>query len=198
MGDETSLSYDAGVFHKFGKTLSVRAAANYIDTHNYFVTNGNSIYYSLSYTYTIDHLKYFGYEGEFNWAPFEKLAVFGNFSHLKDSYSKAANLPVAELLELPPMNKGKLSIRYSLPLEMRFLSDFKFIGKRGTEGGYTLSRYALGDFSLEKSVASKMSFSFFVNNMWDETYDQVYGFPSPGLTYGVRLKMNSASSPFSH
>jgi outer membrane receptor protein involved in Fe transport len=189
LGAETSLSYDAGVYRRIGKKFDVRVASNYINTSNYFVTNTASVYYSGSYTYQIKSMKYYGTELEFNWAPMEKLAFFGNYSYLKNSYSKESNLPEAVLLELPPRNKGKLSIRYSLPMQMKFLSDIKFVGKRGTEGGYVLDRYATADISLEKSIAKKMTLGVFMNNATGMDYQQVYGYPAPGRTFGVRLQV---------
>jgi len=169
---------------------------NYINTSNYFVTNTASVYYNGSFAYTIDSMKFYGVESEFNWAPLEKLTVFGNYSYLKNTYSKDASLPYAVLLELPPRNKGKLSIRYALPAKIRLLSDIKFIGRRGTEGGYVLDRYALADISLEKSIAGKMMLSVFMNNATGMDYQQVYGYPAPGKTFGIRLQVNSTSNPF--
>jgi outer membrane receptor protein involved in Fe transport len=197
LGTETSLGYDLGVFHKFGKTLDTRIAANYIDTHNYEVMNGSSLYFSKSYTYSVDQVKFYGYEGEFNCALSEKLTIFGNYSHMRNSYKLGPNLPPPELLFLAPRNKGSLSFRYSLPVGMKLLTDFRFVGKRGTEGGYSLNGYNLADISLQKRF-KKMTFSMFADNAWNQAYQPVYGFPSPGRTYGVRLQMNSFSSPFSH
>ncbi len=196
MGAETSLSYDAGFYRRIGKTFDARVSGNYINTSNYFVTNTGSIYYSGSYTYQIKSMKFYGAESEFNWAPFEKLTLFGNYSFLKNTYSKQANLPASVLLELPPRNKGKLSIRYSLPAKMRLLSDIKFIGKRGTEGGYVLGRYAIADISLEKSIAGKMTVSAFIDNALGMDYQQVYGYQAPGRTFGIRLQVNPATNPF--
>ncbi len=141
-------------------------------------------------------MKFYGAEAEFNWAPVEKFTLFGNYSYLKNAYSRETNLPYAILLELPPRNKGKLSLRYSLPADMKLLSDLKFIGKRGTEGNYILNRYALVDISLEKNVAKKMTVGFFVNNLFGMDYEQVYGYPAQGRTYGVRVQVNSQSSLF--
>jgi outer membrane receptor protein involved in Fe transport len=196
VGTETSLGYDAGVYRKIGKKFDARVTGNYINTSNYFVTNTASIYYTGSFTYQMKSMKFYGAEAEFNWAPMEKLTLFGNYSYLKNSYSKEANLPYAVLLELPPRNKGKLSIRYSLPAKARLLSDIKFVGRRGTEGGYVLDRYALVDVSLEKSIARKMTVSAFMNNASGMDYQQVYGYPSPGRIFGIRLQVNPSSNPF--
>jgi outer membrane receptor protein involved in Fe transport len=194
LGTETSIGYDSGIFHKFGKTLDVRVAANYIDTNNYEVMNGSSLYFGKSYTYEIDHVSFFGYEGEFNWAASERLTVFGNFSHLKNSYQLGAGLPPPELLFLAPKNTGQLSFRYSLPASMRILSDFQFTGKRGTEGGSNLDEYRLGNISLEKKFKNKVALSVFTNNVWNQAYQAVYGFPAAGRTFGVRLQVSNAPS----
>jgi outer membrane receptor protein involved in Fe transport len=193
---ETSLSYDAGVYRKIGKTFDARISANYIKTDNYFVTNTASIYYNGSYAYQIPTMKFYGVEAEFNWAPFDKFTIFGNYSYLKNSYKVEQKLPAAILLDLPPRNKGKLSLRYSLPAGFRALSDIKIIGERETEALYTLNRYATADLSLEKSIARKMTASFFVNNLSGMDYQQVYGFPAPGRTYGIRIQINSQTNPF--
>lgn len=140
-------------------------------------------------------MKYFGYEGEFNWTPFDNLTLFGNFSHLKNSYVALARIPVVELLELPPNNKGKLSMRYTLPAGFRLLSDITAIGRRGSEGGFTLDRYALLDLTIEKKLAN-MRVAFFMNNLNGMDYQQVYGYPAPGRTFGVRLQVSSQAKSF--
>jgi hypothetical protein len=96
---------------------------------------------------------------------------------------------------LAPENKGKLSFRYSLPAGLRILSDFQFVGLRGTEGGYGLNRYNVGDHSLEKGFSNKMTLIVYANNIWNQAYQQVYGFPSPGRTFGIRLQVNQKTSP---
>jgi outer membrane receptor protein involved in Fe transport len=192
LGTETSLSYDAGVYRKFGKTFDARLAGNYINTKNYFVTNTASIYFNGSYAYQLDYMKYYGAEFEFNWTPLDKLVLFGNYSYLKNSYRGAiGRLPDIVLLSLPPKDKGNLSLRYDLPLKTRFTADFKAIGTRGSEGKTTLGAFATTDIGLEKSLANKMTLSFFTNNLFDKYYQQVYGYPAPGRTFGVRLRVNS-------
>lgn len=189
---ETSLSYDAGLYRRLTQKLDVRVAGNYVNTSNYFVHNTASIYYSGSYAYQIETMKFYGVEAEFNWAPTEKLVLFGNYSFLKNKYTPTTKLPYAILLELPPRNKGKVSARYSLPAQSRIAFDLKVIGERKSEGGYKLDRYAVADISFEKELASKLTAQFFVNNMFGMDYQQVYGYPAPGVTYGIRVKVSTA------
>jgi vitamin B12 transporter len=186
------MSYDAGVYRKFGKKFDARLTANYIDTSNYFVTNTASQYYNGSYAYSIDSMKFYGAELEFNWNPFEKLVLFGNYSYLQNEYTQNAKLPYAVLLELPPRNKGKLSARYSLPLKTRLAFDIKAIGERKSEGGYSLDRYTVADISFERMLGERITAGLFVNNLFGMDYQQVYGYPSPGRTFGIRLQVNTA------
>jgi outer membrane cobalamin receptor len=74
----------------------------------------------------------------------------------------------------------------------------KFIGKRGTEGGYTLNRYALVDLSVEKAFSKKLTAAFFADNLFGMEYQQVYGYPSPGRTFGIRIQANSQSNSLYH
>jgi outer membrane receptor for ferrienterochelin and colicins len=176
----------------------MRLTGNYIKTNNYFVTNTASIYFNGSYAYQLDFMKYYGTEFEFNWKPSEKFTLFGNYSHLKNSYRGAiATLPPVILLELPPRDKGKLSLRYDMPLKTRLVADFKAIGRRGTEDGFTLGGYAITDVSLERPLVNKMVLGFFVNNLFGKNYQQVYGYPAPDRSFGIRLKVNPIKSPLS-
>jgi outer membrane receptor protein involved in Fe transport len=172
----------------------MRIAGNYINTSNYFVHNTASTYYNGAYAYQIPEMKFYGSEMEFNWKPSEKLAFFGNYSYLKNEYSRNAKLPYAMILELPPRNKGKLSVRYALPLQIRFSSDIKFIGERKSEGGFVLDRYAVADISFERNFTAHYTAGFFISNLFNKEYQQVYGYPSPGTTFGIRFQMNMGKS----
>jgi outer membrane receptor protein involved in Fe transport len=139
-------------------------------------------------------MRFYGAEFEFNWKASDKLVLFGNYSFLKNDYSKEANLPYSELLGLPPRNKGEISARYSLPLRTRVAFDLKAIGERKTEGGFGLGGYAIGDISFEKNLANGMTAGFFINNLFGMDYQQVYGFPAPGRTFGVRLQVSTGKN----
>lgn len=192
---ETSLSYDFGLFRRIGKSLDVRVAGNYINTKNYFVTDTANTFYNGSYAFQLPSMKFYGSELEFNWTPVEKLVLFGNYSFLKNDYNKDKRLPYAMALELPPRNKGKMSARYDLPLKTRLSFDAKIFGERKTEQGFSLGRYAIADISLEKVFANKMTAGVFVKNMSNTDYQQVYGYPSPGVTWGIRVKMSTEKAP---
>lgn len=193
---ETSLSFDAGLYRRISKSLDMRIAGNYISTDNYYVTNTASSYYNGSYAYQIPNVKFYGAEVELNWAPFEKLVLFGNYSYLQNEYTQDARLPYAMLLELPPNNKANVSARYSLPLKIRLAGDFRFTGERKSEGGYTLDRYFLTDISFERKLAHGLMGSFFINNLFNTDYQQVYGYPAAGTTFGVRIQVNTAKGVF--
>jgi outer membrane receptor protein involved in Fe transport len=188
---ETSISYDAGFYRRLHKTFDMRIAGNYIDTDNYYVTNTASSYYNGSYAYQIPNIKFYGAEFEFNWKPFEKLVLFGNYSYLKNDYLRDARLPYAMILELPPGNKANGSVRYALPLKTRLAADFRFTGDRKSEGGYTLDRYFVTDISFERSLANRLLASFFINNLFSKDYQQVYGYPAAGTTFGVRIQVSA-------
>ena len=197
LSPETSVTYDAGVYRKLTKTLDVRFSGNYIDTSNYWVADTSSVYYTVSsYTYTLKSLKFYGFEGEFNWTPTDKLVLFGNYSFLGRRYTADPTLPYAELLNLSPKNKGNLSARYSLPLKTRVSFDLRAFGERRSEGEHNvMGRYAVGDISFEKILPNGMTAGVFVNNLFGMDYQQVFGYPAPGRTFGISLKVNPTKNP---
>jgi outer membrane receptor protein involved in Fe transport len=197
IGSETSVTYDAGVYRKLAKTLDVRISGNYIDTSNYWVADTSSVYYAASsYTYTLNSLKFYGFESEFNWTPTEKLVVFGNYSLLGRKYTADPSLPYAELLNLAPKNKGNLSVRYSLPLKTRVAFDLKAFGERKSEGEHNvMGGYTVGDISLEKALPGGLTAGFFISNLFGMDYQQVFGYPAPGRMFGIRLQANLAKNP---
>jgi outer membrane receptor protein involved in Fe transport len=195
---ETSLSYDFGLFRRIGKSFDMRVAGNYINTKNYFVTDSANTYYNDSYAYQIPALKFYGAELECNWTPTEKLVLFGNYSYLKNDYNSDGSLPYAMALELPPRNKGKFSVRYDLPFNTRISFDAKIYGKRKTERSYSLDRYVVADIGFNKVFASRMTAGVFIKNMFDTDYQQVYGYPSPGVTWGFRFKVSTEKTASAH
>ena len=66
---------------------------NYINTSDYFVTNtSSSQYFTGSYAYQIKTIKFYGVETEFNWDVSDRLTLLGNYSFLKNGYSKETDL----------------------------------------------------------------------------------------------------------
>ena len=61
----------------------------------------------------------------------------------------------------------------------------------GTQGGGTLPQYFVADFGVDKNLSGNLKLSFFANNITGTKYEQVFGFPMPRQTYGIRLQLKT-------
>lgn len=192
MGTETSWHYDIGLYHKFGKGTEIKVAGYYVDITDYMASNTGGIYYSSSYGFTIPSVKYYGFEAEFNVALIDRLNVFGNYAYKDSQYEKPGNLApgaAAPYIELPPKHKGTLGIRYDLPYDIRLTSDIKYVGERKTEGLFTLDDYITVDIGASKTFCKYFKASVFANNILGEEYQEIYGFPMPRQTFGLKMEL---------
>ncbi len=149
-----------------------------------------SIYYASSYAYSLPSLYNYGADYEFNYTPFEKLTFFGNYTYSAKKYDYNG-LPNSRLLNLSPRNKAKVSVRYTLKKGWLLTSDLYYNGTGGTQGGGTLPQYFVADVGVDKILAGHLKLSFFVNNVTGTKYEQVFGYPMPRQTYGIRLQFNT-------
>lgn len=189
MGTETSLHYDAGIFHRVSKNIDMRLSIYYIDITNYIVANTSGIYYPTNYAYNIDSAEFYGFEWEFNSTFFDKLVVFGNYTFREANYSKEEDLPSAFLLDLPPKHKANLNFRYPILKDTMLTADLRYMGKRKSEGGYTINDYFVTDVGMKYTLMKYATIRVYANNVFGEKYEEVYGYPMPDQVFGVRLEL---------
>ncbi len=160
-----------------------------MDTSNYMVANSNGIYYATSYAYSIDSMKFYGLQLEVNSKIFGKLDIFGNYSYRKSEYDKSS-FPASQHLDLPPKHKANMGLRYPLFVNTLITSDLRYVGERKSEGGKDLKEYFVMDAGLEQKLPKGLVVSVFVNNLFGQNYQEVYGFPMPKQTFGIRAKLS--------
>ena len=158
---------------------------------NFIVANsGDSFHNASSYGYNLDNMAYYGAEFEFNTVLFEKLTLFGNYTFRKSDYDPDKLLADAILLELAPKHKANLGIRYSLFNGTMITSDIRFVGNRKTEGNVmNLGSFTTVDLGFQHAFSENIVLRVYGANILDKDYQEVYGFPMPGFTYGANLKM---------
>ena len=163
----------------------------YIDVNNYIVANSSDSFHNAStYGYNLDEMSFYGIEFEFNTVLFEKLTLFGNYSYRKSHYDPAKLLAEAILLNITPEHKANLGIRYSLFNNTLITSDIRFVGERKTEGNVmNLDSFTTVDLGLQHAYSENIVIRVYATNIFNKDYQEVYGFPMPGLSYGVNLKI---------
>lgn len=186
------MHYDLGLFHRFARGLVTRLNFYYIDVDNYIVANSGDVYHAASsYGFNMDRIAYYGTELEVDTTWFEKLTVFGNYTYRETDYDRRDLLADAVLLTLAPKHKANLGLRYRLLEGTLLTSDIRYMGKRESEGNlYTLDAFTTVDMAVEHELTGNMTIRVYGSNIFQESYQEVYGYPMPEGTYGVNLKVS--------
>ena len=135
-------------------------------------------------------MSFYGTELEFNAVLFERLTLFGNYTFRKSHYDPSKILADAILLNIAPKHKANLGIRYSLFSNTLITSDIRFVGARKTEGNVmNLDSFTTVDIGFQHAYSENIVLRVYATNILDKDYQEVYGFPMPGIAGGVNLKM---------
>ena len=191
METETSMHYDMGLFQRITENFDTRVALYCIDIDNYIVGNSSDSYHTASsYAYNLDEILFYGVELEFNSVWFDRLTVFGNYTYRETEYDEDDVLADAQLLEIAPKHKANLGLRFKLFEKTMVTSDIRYVGKRESEGDvYTLEAFTTTDIGIQQELFENASLRCYVNNVFGENYQEVYGYPMPDQVFGGSLKI---------
>ncbi|MBN1905322.1 MAG: TonB-dependent receptor [Deltaproteobacteria bacterium] len=191
MQEETSWHYDLGIFHRPMKNMDTKLVFYYIDIDNYIVGNSGDVFHNASsYGFNIDSMAFYGTEVEFNASLFDNLTLFGNYTYRKSDYDRSKLIAEAILLKITPEHKANLGLRYSLFNNTLITSDIRYIGERKSEGNVmNLDSFITVDVGLQHSYTKNIVLRVYATNILDKKYQEVYGFPLPGVGCGVNLKL---------
>ncbi len=184
---ESSWHYDTGVYHRIKDNIDVRFVLYYSDVSDYVVLDRPSAYNPNAYAYNIDNVSFYGVECEFD-ARFKNYNIFGNYTYI-DNRVDESGLPVTFWVDVPPKHKGNLGVRYHLKADLMLTGDMRYVGERKSEGGFDMDSYIITDVGLQYTFLSdKAKLLIYVNNLFGENYQEVYGYPMPKQTIGTQIK----------
>ena len=181
------MHYDIGIYHRVAKNIDTRLALYYTDITDYIVFDSPRSYYSDYYAYNLGSVNFYGVEWEFSSTLFNKLGLFGNYTY-RGMNREETELPVVFWLDLPPKHKFNIGLRYRLLKDSLLTCDLRYVGKRKC-GDFTNDDFFITDVGIEQTIFKKLKVLLYVNNLFGENYEEVYGFPMPGQTYGVQVKL---------
>lgn len=185
---ESSWHYDVGVYHRIGENFDTRFVVYYSDVSDYVALDRAGIYTATNYAYNIDSVGFYGLECEFD-ARFNKFNIFGNYTFIDNHVADTGGLPVVFWVSLPPKNKANLGIRYNFRPDLVLTSDVRYVGTRKSEGGFEMGSYIVTDIGFQYSfLSNKARFQMYINNIFGGNYQEVYGYPMPGQTFGTSIK----------
>ncbi len=192
-------------------------AAELIYQHNYSattLTNLSSYYYDIKDfiifrhdpnwrgVYNIDKVTLYGASIEQRIALTSWLSGRASLSYQKsrkdgDTFDTAH---LTDELDFLPEWKASMGAEFKLPYRSTLNADFHFSGDRTgiyaytDSGGNTAKKLVTVDSSLTCDVNLKISvyekgeLNLFVQNLFNTTYEEVFGYPLPGIMVGTSLK----------
>ncbi|MBF0450438.1 MAG: TonB-dependent receptor [Candidatus Magnetomorum sp.] len=206
---EDAMQYELGFSYKIRDVLSIQTNAYYYHVDDY-------IRWIFGYSpsrlvYNIDHVDFHGIEVDLKGYVSDTVSCFSSFTYQKTKkygdVLDASNHLDSSLSELPEkkVNAGfSYLFKENIKAELNLRWVDKTVVPYGTNAspdgipmGSTVTLQELDDFvTLDVSFKFpvqlnplKGTFTLAVENLFDETYQEEYGFPSPGQTIGFYLEM---------
>ena len=188
---ERNLGWDVGVEQRFCQgrvTMGLTYFHN--DLSNVIGFNG------LFETLNLGAARTQGIEAEVRVTPIKDLTFVATYTYLDAENTSAADITQLAGARLPrrPRNEAYISASYLWGKKLRTTVEAKFVNAREelNFGGpnFDIEDYAFINFAAEYEINSCVSIFGRINNLTNEQYSEVFGFPALGRTAygGVKLR----------
>jgi len=188
---EDALGWDAGVEQRFCRgRVALGLTYFHNDLSNVIGFNG------LFETLNLGAAETQGIEVEMRMTPIDDLTIRASYTYLEAEKTSAADISQLPGARLPrrPRNEGYISASYLWCRKLRTTVEAKFVNAREelNFGGpnFDIEDYAFVNFAVEYDINSCVSIFGRLNNLTNENYAEVFGFPALGRAAygGLRVK----------
>ena len=187
---EENLGWDAGVEQRFCEgRVAVGLTYFHNDLSNVIGFNG------LFETLNLGAARTQGIEAELRVTPIADLTFLATYTYLDAENTSAADITQLPGARLPrrPRNEAYVSASYLWCKKLRTTVEAKFVNAREelNFGGpnFDIEDYAFVNFAAEYEINKCVSIFARVNNLTDEQYSEVFGFPALGRTAFAGFKV---------
>lgn len=183
---EDNLGWDVGVEQRFcqGRVM-IGLTYFHNDLSNVIGFNG------LFETLNLGAARTQGLEAELRVTPITDLTLVATYTYLDAENTSAADITQLPGARLPrrPRNEAYISASYLWSKKLRTTIEAKFVNAREELNfgapNFDIEDYAFVNVAVEYEINSHVSIFGRVNNLTDEQYSEVFGFPALGRTaYG--------------
>ena len=187
---EDNLGWDLGVEQRF---WAGRVAIGFTYFHNDLsnVIGFNGLFETLN----LGAARTQGIEAELRITPLTDLTVVATYTYLDAENTSAADVTQLPGARLPrrPRNEAYVSASYLWCKKLRTTIEAKFVNGREelNFGGpnFDIEDYAFANFAAEYEINPSVSIFGRINNLTDEQYSEVFGFPALGRTASAGFKV---------
>ncbi|GAB6906483.1 TonB-dependent receptor, plug (fragment) [Desulfosarcina cetonica] len=188
--------------HNFSDSDYLRIAAYYYNVEDYIVSR---FYSTWKGVYNIDRAEFYGasLDGHLtltDWLSANAALTWQQSKKRGDFYDTAE---LTDEIDYLPDWKASAGLAFQLPLESVFNVSLRYVGERKAIYAYTsgwpmqqyfklveMDAYITADINLKVPVGKHTELSFYAENLFDEEYEEQYGYPMPGLIVGAAVKLS--------
>jgi vitamin B12 transporter len=188
---EENLGWDIGVEQRFCEgRVAIGLTYFHNDLSNVIGFNG------LFETLNLGAARTQGLEAELRVTPIQDLTILATYTYLDAENTSAADITQLPGARLPrrPRNEAYVSASYLWCKKLRTTVEAKFVNAREelNFGGpnFDIEDYAFVNLAAEYEINKWVSIFARINNLTDEQYSEVFGFPALGRTAygGVKVR----------
>ena len=187
---EQGMGYELAMEHKYSTKHSGKAGLYYQAVDDYIQFQHVYPYYS----YNINHVNLWGLELEHRWQMDEKNSLTLNYTYQKTEKSGQAatdNKGLSGELDYHPQHKIGLTWAYDAkPWQIRYIFNYVSTQSDGmtTPGTvYTIPGYTVHNLEFVRDLGGNRSLSLYLQNIFDQSYVEQYGYPMPGRRFLLAL-----------
>jgi iron complex outermembrane receptor protein len=207
------VGYDLVLTRRLWKDINLKVDFSYYELNDYVVSCTDSDYnaqglWGRSRKLNLDQVIKEGIELELNGHIFDPLSFYVSYSYTDWRYHGPHTAPygeAAEQLDDRAKNRVNAGLRYNIYKDTTLLLDYKYQEKQiqivceeeheGLGDWYCydnpMDKYDVFDFAIEQKLYKKYGFmkdvvlKLYVNNLFDEEYENSRGYPMTDRTYGA-------------
>jgi vitamin B12 transporter len=187
---EKNLGWDVGVDQRFCEGR-VMVGLTYFHNDLSNVIGFNGLFQTLNLGAAITQ----GIEAELRVTPITDLTILATYTYLDARNTSSEDITQLPGARLPrrPRNEAYVSVSYLWAKKLRTTIEAKFVNAREelNFGGpnFDIEDYAFVNVAAEYEINSRFSVYARINNLTDEQYSEVFGFPALGRTAFAGFKV---------
>lgn len=187
--------------HDFSRSDYIRFAAYYYYLDDYIIfrfdPNGDK------YVYNIDKVRLYGtsLDGKYaftDWLSGNASVTWQKSEKYGDSYDTAG---LSDEIDYLHEWKASAGLEFKLPYQAVLNTTVRYVGERQAIYGYRiwpqqyfklveLGPYVTADINLKVPLGNHVELNCYVENLFDEEYEEQFGYPMPGLIAGAGMKVS--------